>query len=334
MKNTIRIFLILFLLQACQTTHRITDFNQQWELLQMEGQQLPIHRLAASPKAIWAADYGSGTLYQSKNKGKTWHKMLTLGSEYLEVLQFVDDKYGFTCGDYGFVYRTTDAGLSWQEISPSIDGRITDRYRNHPEKDQKPEGLFVAYYNMHFLDENEGFVSGFSYQPKEGFRASYEPLVFHTIDAGKNWNLISKEKTEDFLAAYVLRAQPQNEVINGLFYRDKTESVQLAKDRSRQDIVIRKQRASMAADTSYLPPHPFKRGMLRHILFLNKNEGYILGGSLDEGNQKAIVYKTVDAGRNWLYIPTEMPHIHGAVIYGNYLWISGKENMLKRRKLR
>ena len=132
----------------------------------------------------------------------------------------------------------------------------------------------------------------------------------------------------------MLRAQPKDETINGVYYQHASWSIQLARDKSRQDIIIRKRGSSIVADTSYLPPHPFKRGMLRHILFLNENEGYILGGSLDEGKQNAIVYKTVDQGKSWLYIPTDLPHIHGAIIQGNYLWLSGKENMLKRRKLR
>lgn len=51
--------------------------------------------------------------------------------------------------------------------------------------------------------------------------------------------------------------------------------------------------------------------MLEHIVFLDKNEGYILRGSLDEGHQKAIVYKTQDQGRTWSYIPSELPHFRG-----------------------
>ncbi|MBX2874967.1 MAG: hypothetical protein KTR30_22780 [Saprospiraceae bacterium] len=327
------LFLILFLLQACQTTHSLSNFNQQWQSLRIENQDFPIHRLAATRQALWAADYGSGTLYQSKNKGKTWHKMTTLGAEYLEVLQFVDTKYGFTCGDYGFVYRTSDGGVTWQEISPPMEGRIKERYRNDEEKDQQPEGLFVAYYNMHFLDAEEGFVSGFSYRPKEGFRESYQPLFFHTTDAGGNWTLVFPENQQDFLSAFILRAQPESESINGVYYQDTSWSIQLARDKDRKDITIRKKGPAAVPDTSYLPPHPFTRGMLRHILFLNTDEGYILGGSLDEGNQKAIVYKTVDKGKNWAYLPTDFPHIHGLVSQRNYLWISGKENMLKRRKL-
>lgn len=40
----------------------------------------------------------------------------------------------------------------------------------------------------------------------------------------------------------------------------------------------------MVVDISYLLFYFFKRGMFRYILFLNKNEGYIFGGFLDEGN--------------------------------------------------
>lgn len=333
MKKTY-LFLVLLVFQACKTTFSNIDFEQEWESFTIQGQENPLHRLASAGKVIWAADYGTGTLYQSKNKGKNWEKSVSLGSEYLEVLQFVDTQHGFTCGDYGFVYKTVDAGESWQEISPPMEGRITEKYRNDPDKDQQPEGLFAAYYGMHFLNQEEGFVSGFSYQPKEGFRDSYQPLLFHTQDAGETWTLIQQERKEAFLSNFLLRTQPEKESINGVYYRDKSSSLQLARDKERRDIVISRQGTTVVPDTSYLPPHPFKRGMLRHILFLNKNEGYILGGSLDEGNQKAIVYKTIDKGQNWVYLPTDLPHIHGALIQGNYLWISGKENMVKRRKLR
>ena len=332
MKKTY-LLLLLLLLQACKTTFSIIDFEQGWESIAVEGQENPLHRLSAAGNALWAADYGSGTLYRSKNKGRTWQKNISLGSEYLEVLQFVDAQHGFTCGDYGFVYKTTDAGDTWQEISPPMEGRIREKYRNDPDKDQQPEGLFAAYYGMHFLNKEEGFVSGFSYRPKEGFQDSYRPLFFHTRDAGETWSLVPQEQKEDFLSTFILQAEPENESINGVYYQDANSSLQLTRDRDRKDIIIRKRGTMAVADTSYLPPHPFKRGMLRHILFLNKNEAYILGGSLDEGNEKAIVYKTVDQGNSWIYIPTELPHIHGALIQRNRLWISGKESMLKRRNL-
>jgi len=333
MKKTY-LFLLVLLVPACKTSFSLLDFEQGWDSFTIEGQENPLHRLEAAGRVLWAADYGSGTLYQSKSKGKNWEKKAALGAEYLEVLQFVDSRHGFTCGDYGFVYKTKDAGETWQEISPPVEGRITEKYRNDPDKDQQPEGLFAAYYGMHFLDKEEGFVSGFSYQPKKGFRDSYRPLLFHTKDAGETWSFVPKEQKEDFFSDFVQHAHPENETINGVYYQNLSYSLQLAKDKERNDIVIRKYSSGSSLDTTYLPLHPFKRGILRHMLFLNENEAYILGGSLDEGNEKAIVYKTVDKGSNWFYIPTNLPHIHGALIQGNRFWISGKEKMLLHRKIR
>jgi len=72
---------------------------------------------------------------------------------------------------------------------------------------------------------------------------------------------------------------------------------------------------------------------LRDIVFLNQNIGYITGGALDENNEKAIIYETLDGGMSWTYIASDLPHIHTASIGGDNLWIAGKENMIKRKKV-
>jgi hypothetical protein len=61
----------------------------------------------------------------------------------------------------GFVYKTKDGGGNWIDISPQIDRIIIEIYRNDLIKNQEPDGIFAAYYDMYFLNTQEGYVSGF-----------------------------------------------------------------------------------------------------------------------------------------------------------------------------
>ena len=42
--------------------------------------------------------------------------MAGLDSIYFEQIQFVDNKQGWICGEYGKIYHTNDGGETWQEM--------------------------------------------------------------------------------------------------------------------------------------------------------------------------------------------------------------------------
>lgn len=182
------LYLCLIAITACKAPVSFISTDKNWQNITVPDLKVPLHQMAVSGPHIWATDYGEGKLFYSPDAGKSWQQPMTFGSEYIEVIQFPDEKTGFVCGDYGFVYRSDDGGLTWTQISPPVDQRITERFRNDSTKDQEPDGAFVAYYGMHFIDGQEGFVSGFTNNPRQGFRDSFKRLLFHTRDGGQSWS--------------------------------------------------------------------------------------------------------------------------------------------------
>ncbi|QKZ13570.1 YCF48-related protein [Spirosoma sp. KUDC1026] len=55
---------------------------------------------------------GSGNLLQTRDGGKSWREALTANT-FIRAPHFVDDKIGFTAGQNGMIYATTDAGDTW-----------------------------------------------------------------------------------------------------------------------------------------------------------------------------------------------------------------------------
>lgn len=325
------LYAVVMILTACAGLKKSNSIMNDWIDVEIKGLELPIHKMEVTNADIWASDYGDGVLYQSKDKGKSWSKAIQFGSQYIEVVHFVDEKNGFACGDYGYVYKTSNQGQTWEEISPRIEGRIIKHY---DYKTEQPEGVFNAYYQMHFLDNKEGFVGGFSTEPKIGFRESFKNLLFHTVDGGNNWKKIENEKADSFMKSYVEKAEPSFESINNKYYFDKNKRIFIKKIRDKGNVVILDNLLTNKSDTVSLPPNPYKKPFLRDIVFLNQNIGYITGGALDEENEKAIIYETLDGGLNWTYIESDFPHIHTSLLYEDNFWISGKKNMIKRKKIK
>ncbi|MTI39018.1 WD40/YVTN/BNR-like repeat-containing protein, partial [Fulvivirga lutimaris] len=162
--------------------------------IKIEGLSLPIHKIALYDTLLWASDYGNGGVYKSIDGGETFKEIAKLGAEYFESIQFLNEKVGFISGDYGYVYKTIDGGSTWTEISPEIENRITERFRNDSTKNQEPDGIFAAYYSMYFMSESRGYVSGFSFNPSLGFGKSFERLFFLTSNGGLSWRLLDQSE--------------------------------------------------------------------------------------------------------------------------------------------
>lgn len=64
-------------------------------------------------------DFGNGIILKSENSGKTWHSVLTESHE-LRSLQCLNESTAFASG-YGVLLKSTDGGISWQYQSVSDD---------------------------------------------------------------------------------------------------------------------------------------------------------------------------------------------------------------------
>jgi len=69
---------------------------------------------------------------------------------------------------------------------------------------------------------------------------------------------------------------------------------------------------------------------LRSVLFINENEGFIVGDGTDEDNK---LYRTSNGGYSWESIPTKYPDLHRIKRSRNFLWIAGKEGTILKQKI-
>ncbi len=311
------------------------DFVQKpWKDLTIEKLQHPIHKAYEHHGTLWSLDYGNGIIYRSNDQGATWKKLADLDSEYFEKIQFINKNEGFVCGDYGYVYKTDDSGNTWRDISPKLPNRITTQYRSDTTLIKPPDGLFIAYYDMHFMTRDAGYVSGFTYNPADTVRTSFDRVFMETTDGGISWSKIPWEGHRQALLKYENSLSKFNITFNNEYFRTPHKSWQITKKNSAKDLVVRTDYATRHKDTVLLGKTPFKRAMLRKILFLNADQGYIFGGALDPENQRAVVYETINGGDSWHYLAVDWPHIHEAVANEEYLWVFGKEALIKRIALK
>jgi len=327
------LFIFILLLGSCLSQKYVSETIDQWETIEIDELTAPIHKMDGIGNLIWATDYGDGNLFRSKDGGNTWEKGVQFKSEYVERIQFINEKTGYVSGDYGYVYKSEDGGNTWTEISPIIENRLTERFRQDTTKNQKPDGIFAAYYGMYFKDSKEGFISGYQYNPREGFK-TFTKLLFHTKDGGTNWIEIPKEERKNFLHHFIESLNPSYEEIESVYYFDKDKTATIQKNENDQRIFEKKSPLVAMNLEAILPPNGFEKGMLRNTVFLNSERGFLFGGSLEEGNELAIIYETKDGGKTWEYINADLPHIHESKIIGDYLWITGKKGLVKKRSVK
>jgi len=107
------------------------------------------------------ADFG--IVIRTTDGGTTWSTTTLIAPDYLSAIQFTDATTGYIVGTSGMpgatgtIYKTTDAGANWSDISPSLN--------------------YSHLNNLSFVDNNTGFAVG-----SVGY-------ILKTTDGGMNWNM-------------------------------------------------------------------------------------------------------------------------------------------------
>jgi gliding motility-associated-like protein len=149
-----------------------------------------------------------GLVYRSFNNGAAWDtiKVGPIGNVGTQAQQFVTFRgiefpsrnIGYACGNRGAVYKTTDAGATWTNISP------------FPAINISPTGFAnsaVSYTDIQALDNNTVFVVG------NMFTSANNRRIYKTTDGGANWVDISSNI--DLLSGGNLNGILMHDVNNG-----------------------------------------------------------------------------------------------------------------------
>lgn len=138
-------------------------------------------------------------LLKTTDGGQTWTETNSISDDIL-AMSFPSDSIGYLAGESGAMFRTRNAGISWQWISP-LQGRYAGYNIN----------------SMHFINKDTGFATGqmgriiktfdggtnwvdysplheitdFSFPDVSTGYASRGKLIHKTIDGGKTWNALA-----------------------------------------------------------------------------------------------------------------------------------------------
>ncbi len=144
------------ILSGSNSIIKTNDGGITWENLSIPNSG--VNKTSFTSSLIGHAVCNGGTILKTIDGGLNWYTTQstnTFPSDYFTVY-FVNENIGFATREHDNMYKTTDAGETWVEISGTID----------------------AIFDFHFLDENNGFATG-------EFGATYK-----TTDGGITWNQI------------------------------------------------------------------------------------------------------------------------------------------------
>lgn len=298
----------------------------------------------------WAYSYGTGIIIHTSNGGKTWQVQARLDSLYFEQIQFLDKNNGWLCGERGHVFRTTDGGTTWIDVSPSIPDRIIQSYDYRSE--EKPKGWDVLLYAMHFFNSEEGFIAGGKYQPSEKNGWQKMQYIFLTTeDGGKSW--IQNEQAPD---AFLYNTSFINDTVG---YASGTGKIFQTKNQGKTWQIVYNDTSAKKSQIRGLyflnsqigfgvtfngkvikttdgarswDEIKITKNRLRSIVFVDDKNGFIVG---DKNKEAGVLYRTKSSGNTWQKVDIDYPDLHRIKLSPTKIWIVGKEGtILMKEKIK
>jgi photosystem II stability/assembly factor-like uncharacterized protein len=122
---------------------------------------------------------GYNTVLKTTNSGTNWVNSFLQGGH--KDIKFVNENTGFICSDSGKIFKTTNAGVSWNSMNS---GTVNHLMR------------------MDFFDENTIVIAG------------YKRTIIKTTNSGMNWvSLIPNHDTLDFYGCKII--SENNYIVTG-----------------------------------------------------------------------------------------------------------------------
>ena len=170
---------------------KTTDCGETWEIMNdtLGG---TVQFINAKDGFLSSSSWYDYTFYRTSDGGKTWKYISTFQSKIngeqltINSNKFLDTLNGFACGSgvtsngfyYGYIYRTTDGGLTWSKKE------TTPHYLN----------------SIYFVNDSIGWTTG-----------DYNSLL-KTTDRGNNWGTVALDY-KDLNLKGIHFSDPKNGII-------------------------------------------------------------------------------------------------------------------------
>lgn len=210
-----------------------------------------------------------------------WQNIFSPIAEKISGVAMPSSDTVFVCGDNGKVFKSTDQGASWTDVSLSVnfdlkschffssniglvcgDNGVIYRTTDGGNTWQNaPTGNAQAINSMFFLNNQTGFAAGGT--------GSTNTYLYKTVNGGANWSTIGL---------------PNNYVINSLFFHNANQGFAACKN----GIIMKTNNGGLQWTTSNMT----MQNDLNSILFVDENIGFVCG---DNG----LILKTDNQGETW-----------------------------------
>ncbi len=254
-----------------------------------------------------------------------WKKLVSNTSQSLTDIQFLDNNFGLTCGSFGTLLKTENAGDSWQDIDVGINHSFMSLFILTQNE------FFVAKLGLYKTDNsgvdfNElGNTSSFGatitgihfYNSQVGIICKGSN-IYKTYDGGVNWvNTFNEPSYASLLEAtenntlYLAGGRTYDNISEGEIHKsidngDNWEQLNLPLEIENSQITAidfldnnigfistfeKKIFETLDGGASWVKISDFNIGIISDLLFIDNNNGYLI--STDK------IYKTINGGLNW-----------------------------------
>ncbi|RPI15331.1 MAG: T9SS C-terminal target domain-containing protein [Ignavibacteriae bacterium] len=291
---------------------------------------------------IAASNYAviDGFFYKTTNSGENWSQLLFIQYNAFHDVKFLNDSIGFIAADDRMVYRTTNGGINWQSVAienmyydfQSINfinlltgyivgsgGAIFKTINGGNNWFQQNTGIISTLRDIKFKNNYTGFITGeLPFANEGGFllRTTNGGLNWDSINYGISQDLIGLEKINDsiFIAVghFGTIVKTTNNGNNFTFLNGRENTY----DINSIDFINNYTGYSVGTNSSIMKTTNQGESwtynslgysyIFNSVCFVNYNTGFIAGGDYQYippySNLKTKIYKTTNAGTNWILI--------------------------------
>jgi photosystem II stability/assembly factor-like uncharacterized protein len=159
------------------TIVKTTDGGQNWISQSISTSDIIHSIFFTDPLNGWLVLYEfvperHGAIMHTTNGGDSWFLQLTESGSTLHRVFFTDINNGYALGSSGILFKTTNSGQYWSDISPFYDYWL---------------------YSMFFFNPNEGWVGG-----------GLEGYFLRTINGGQSWSYINLPTNERMMSLFFI----------------------------------------------------------------------------------------------------------------------------------